>query len=145
MNIKRAIGASVMAYIASFIVGTLVAVAFGIDLAGTQEIPPLMWYAGAVASIVFSAGAAWWYFRSPSVAPSAKAGLYLGVVMIITGFVLDFITLLPLWTHENPLEPILGYYLAPMFWVTLALVLAATTLTGCVLSSHRVAMNEPQH
>jgi hypothetical protein len=137
MNIKRAIGASVMAYVASFIVGTIVAVVFGIDLAETGEVPPLMWYVGAVASMVFAVGAAWWYFRSPAVVPSAKSGLYLGIVMISTGFVLDFITLLPLWTHENPLEPILDYYLAPMFWVSLVLVLAATTLTGTYVYSKK--------
>jgi drug/metabolite transporter (DMT)-like permease len=141
MNIKRAIGASVMAYIASFIIGVIVIVVFGIDLGETQEIPPLMWYAGAIASIVFAAGFALWYFRSLKVEPSEKAGLYLGVVMITTGFILDFVTLLPLFTHEDPVGPLLDYYLAPMFWVTLLLVLLATTLTGKYIRSKRIRMN----
>jgi hypothetical protein len=134
INLKRAILASIMAYIASLIVGIIVAIGAGINLGETQEIPPLLWYVGSIAAIIFAGVFAFWYFRSPSISPSAKTGLYFGIVMIVTGFTLDLITLLPLLTHENPLEPILGYYLAPMFWVTLLLILATTSLIGKYLA-----------
>ena len=125
-------------YIASFIVGIITAVIFGIDLGQTQEIPPILWYTGAFASVIIASGFAFWYFHSPKVSPGAKAGFSLGVIMIITGFILDFMTLLPLLTHDNPWEPILGYYLAPLFWVTLLLVLLATTLTGKYIASKQI-------
>lgn len=130
MQIKRAIGASVLTYIASFILGSIFAISAGINLAETQAIPPSMWYLAAVSAIVFAAGFAYWYFRSPKTHPCAKEGLLLGITMIITGFVLDMITFLPLLTHPDPFGPILDYYSSPFFWSTLALILGVTSLTG---------------
>ena len=64
MNVKRAIWMSVLAYIASLLIGIIVTVAFGIDMGETQEIPAVLWYAGAFTSVVFGGGFAYWYFRS---------------------------------------------------------------------------------
>lgn len=126
---------SVLAYLGSFIVASIVALTAGINLAETQEIPPMLWYTGAVTAIVFAVAFAFWYYRSPKTKPSVKTGLQFGLVMILTGFALDFITFLPLFTHEDPLGPILDYYLSPFFWVTLILILVATAGVGKYLET----------
>jgi len=130
MHLKRAIGISVLAYLASFVVGSVVGVLMGIDFAETQEIPAVMWYVGAVTSVVFSVLFAFWYFRSPKTTSSAKEGVKFGVVMILTGFALDIAAFLPLLRHEDPFGPILAYYGEPFFWISVLLVLAGATLAG---------------
>lgn len=128
---------SVLAYIASLAVGIAVMVVYGIDLGETQAIPPEMWYAGAITAIIFAALFAAWYFRSPKVDASAQEGLKFGLVMIVTGFVLDLVSFLPLLTHEDPYDPILEYYSSPFFWVTLVLVVVAAALTGNFLGAKK--------
>lgn len=137
MNIKRAIGASVLAYLASLVVGIVVAVIFDINLEETEAVPPILWYTGAITAVFFVGVFSFWYFRSPSTTPSASEGFRLGLVMIATGFLLDFITLLPLFTHEDPFGPMLEYYLDPFFLGTLVLVLGVTTLVGRHLGTSR--------
>lgn len=139
MNYKRAVGLSVLAYLSSFIVATIVAVAFGINLAETQAIPPLLWYIGAFTAILFAFIFVKLYYRSKKIKPNAKSGLKFGIVMIVTGFALDMVTFLPLFTHEDPLGPILDYYLNPLFWFTLVLILVTTTYTGKHLSTDQQA------
>lgn len=135
MKIRRAVGISILAYLASLAIGTIVAVVAGIDLAETQAIPPLLWYTGAVVSIIFAVLFARWYFRGDGVLSGAGEGLRFGFVMIATGFVLDFVTFLPLLTHDDPWGSILTYYTDPLFWGTVGLVLVATTLTGRQIAS----------
>jgi magnesium-transporting ATPase (P-type) len=130
MIYKRAIGMSVLAYISSLIVGIIVAVVSGIDLETSQEISPIMWYAGAISSILFAIIFSVWYFKSPKIHSNMKAGLRFGGVMIITGFVLDFITIVPLYVKEKTLEPMFSYYQSPWFWITIILVVFTAGLTG---------------
>ena len=143
MNFKRAVGLSVLAYFASFVIGIAVAVVAGIDVAETQAIPPLMWYAGAIAAIVFAVVFTRWYFRSPTVVPSAKAGFLFGLTMVVTGFVLDVVMLLPLLAHDDPWTPILAYYFNPFFLLTLVFVISATTYVGKHLGSRQQRTSLP--
>lgn len=130
MNIKRAIGLSILAYIATFVVGALVAVVSGVDLGEIQEAPTILWVTGALVSVAFAWAFAWWYFRSPKTIASPRNGLLFGLVMIATGFILDFVTFLPLVTREDPWGSILAYYFNPFFWGTVVLVVITTTLVG---------------
>jgi len=137
MNIKRAIGASLLTYVASILIGLVTMVLFGVSMAETQEIPPLLWYVGAVSSIVLASAFTFWYFRGKGLKPSMNEGLKLGGAMIATGFVMDAITLLPVLQHEEGLSQIMEYYSDPMFWVTVALVVAAAGFTGMYLEKKR--------
>lgn len=121
---------SILAYIASIIVGIIVAIAANIDTSNSEGIPPLVWYAGSIGSVIFTVLFALWYFHSPKTARNAKEGLKFGVTMIVTGFILDMLTMIPMAVSKQSLDPILTYYLNPWFWLTIILVLAGATITG---------------
>lgn len=128
MPIKRAIWISVVAYVATFILGIVFGLFFGFGTApDLSDIPAAALYSGAVAAIVVIGLAAWWFFKSPKAVPTTRHGLYFGLISIAVGFTLDFVTVLP---FGNPIELLGAYYVEPFFAVTLLLILGTTTAVG---------------
>ncbi len=117
MNIKRAIGISVAIYLAFFVVMSISAL--------------IMWYVLPFVVILFVCVGAFWYFKSPTVSASARQGFYFGLTILLIGFVLDILSVLPtLSKGDGLLKSLLDYYSQPLFWVMLVLILLVATLTG---------------
>jgi len=143
MKLKRAIGISVVVYIASLLIGGVVAAMMGIDPTTTTEISPAMWIAGAVAAVVLSALGALWYFRSAEVATSASEGARFGVTEVVVGFVLDMVVALPaVIADARFFDQVLAYYQQPWFWVTLVLVVLAPVAVGS-LRKNQTTVSSP--
>ena len=141
MKIRRAIGFSVLAYIISMIVGMIMSMVAGLDMT-TMANPPL-WLCAisiGVAVLVCWKGA-WLYFRGKNVARGTVEGLKFGIVLILTGFVLDVL----IWGLAYPgvggfmdsMNLLMDYYKQPYFWATFILILIVSTLTGKYMAKKR--------
>ena len=140
MNLKRAIGFSVLAYVATFIIGIIAAVSIGLDSAEVEDIPTSMWIVGLISAVVLVKLAAWLYFRSPSVPASGRNGFLFGIIAVITGFVLDIATVLP----TGSLNTLWDYYANMYFWITVVAIIIVTTLLGARLGVKKASGNSPQ-
>src|SRR5690606_15975612 len=69
-----------------------------------------------------------WYFRDKKVTDNAREGLYLGLVLVVLGFILDVIV----FAVQGQINNLLAYYTAPGFLVGLILFLITTTLVGWI-------------
>ncbi len=128
MNIKRAIWMGVLAYLASFFIGIIGAAVLGIDLTTAVEPSMTLWIWGIVFTIVLMGLFALWYFKTET--PSVKTGLYFGLIAVGVGFVIDAIIIVPFILSSTAPQDPLAYYLNPLFWLTLVLLVATTTLVG---------------
>jgi uncharacterized membrane protein AbrB (regulator of aidB expression) len=139
MNTKRAIASAILTYITTFVVGVLVGVIANVspEQASSGEVPGAILYGGAVAAIILSALFAWWYFRPARTEANTKKGLYLGLIFIVVGFVLDVVA----FAATGQLDTAQTYYSEPAFLTTLVLVVLSTTLVGWYLS--RKGQNVP--
>lgn len=138
MNYKRAIGISVLVYLGSMVVGMIACAILGIQPDLSAPIPMEMWLTGAGSSVLLSIGGAYWYFLGKGLKPDAQAGLSFGAAVIVTGFVLDALFFASLsFDGHDPVTVMTMYYSHPMFWVTIALILAGTGGTGWWLQSKK--------
>jgi hypothetical protein len=129
-NLKRALGIAFELYVATFIVGIVAGTVSGQDMSSMNNIPDSIWYAGMVAGVILTALFTMQYFRSPSIVPSAKSGLYFGLTAVVISFVLDFI-LFSIGNAGGAAEFDLGdYYSDYRFWVILILVVITAKLVG---------------
>jgi hypothetical protein len=121
------------------ILGMIVCSIMGIQLdQATMVLPMEMWLITAFISVLASIGATYWYFKGKNLKANAKHGLYFGTSIVIAGFLLD---LLFFWSLSfqgfDPIMVLKGYYSQPMFWLTLALILAGSSGTGYWLESKK--------
>ncbi|PIR38320.1 MAG: hypothetical protein COV34_01800 [Candidatus Zambryskibacteria bacterium CG10_big_fil_rev_8_21_14_0_10_42_12] len=131
MKIKRAFLASMYTYLASLAVAIIGAFIFNAGTADPNEIHPVLWIVGVLGPIVFAWIFSTWYFRGSHVAQGRGQGLLLGILMIITGFVLDVITVLPTaGGFDNAITLLVSYYTQWAFWVTAVLVIFMCVLVG---------------
>lgn len=131
MNIKRAIGASILTYITTFIAGIIFAKTLGVTDPSVDQVPVLLWILGIAAAICFTWIFSKWYFKSSRVTSGSRQGLILGVIMILVGFVLDVLTVLPSTGSLGEGLALLGdYYGQWFFWVTVILIISTTTYVG---------------
>lgn len=133
MQYKRAIGLAVLAYLASFVVGLLTIALSAIQFIPTQT-TGFFYGIQFVSIVVIGAVFAWWYFRPPYVGTSLKNGFFFGLVVVAVGFVLDTILAIPAIVLGVPVAQFVAMYTDPLFWATLALLLATTTGTGALLA-----------
>ena len=122
---KRAILISVAAYLTSFLLGVFLVFALGLDF--TQP-GPIVWFVTIGASLLVSAFAAWWYFRF--VEASAREGFGFGLVLIATSFAIELVIYIVPMIVLGRTQELAAVYGTPWFWITLPLVLGATTLVG---------------
>lgn len=138
MKIKRALGASAYTYIAALAVGIIGAFIFSAE-PGQTEMPVGMWLIGLLAPIFFAWIFSLWYFRGSRVAQGRSQGIMLGVTMIIVGFILDILTVLPTAGGFSGAFTILSdYYTQWIFWfVAILVVLTCMLVGGNLREKHR--------
>ena len=102
--------------------------------------PPLWLCAVSVAiAVIFCGLVAYFYFRGKHVKKGEKAGLHFGVILVLTGFVLDvFIwgVAYPGGTSMEGLQQLMKYYAMPYFRITFVLIILVSTLTGKYMKHH---------
>lgn len=133
MKIRRAIGFAVLTYITTMIIGMLISMGLGLDVA-TMANPPiwLCLISGGTAAII-SGLFSWLYFRGKTVKKGALYGFFLGLYMVVLGFAMDVIMwaiAFPGGTTMEGMQKLLQYYTMRYFWATFVLILIVTTLTG---------------
>ena len=128
MNIKRAFSAGALTYIASLIVGIILAFIFDAD--ATTSPHPVLWIIGMLGPIVFAWIFATWYFRA-HVSQGRGQGFVLGLIMLVVGFILDTITVLPAAKgFDNAIAYLGEFYSQWTFWITAILVVGVCVLVG---------------
>src|SRR3989338_5012842 len=91
-NFKRALGIALVLYVAMFVVGIIAGIVAGVDMSSITNAPDWFWYVGMVSTVVLMCLFAMWYFKTPSVKPSAKSGLFFGLTAVVVSIILDVIT-----------------------------------------------------
>lgn len=132
MRFKRAIGIAALTYVASFLIGIVVASASGINLLDGQEPTATQWIISIVFTLIIVALFSLWYFSGKGVSASAKEGFYLGLVFFVAGWVLDFILALPLLLSGSSASQLIAYYSNPLFWVSVVLIVLVPVVVGAV-------------
>tara|TARA_Y100000310_G_scaffold317846_1_gene371209 strand:+ start:26228 stop:26632 length:405 start_codon:yes stop_codon:yes gene_type:complete len=124
MNLKRSVWISVTLYLASMVFGIILALVLGLDEQSAVNPPLSLWIWGMILTVALTFLFTLWYFRGKS--GSWKEGLQLGGVMILIGLLLDLL----LVGFAGELDSLLQYYKNPLFFLTLGLLLATSSLVG---------------
>jgi ABC-type spermidine/putrescine transport system permease subunit II len=130
MNIKRAIWLGVLTYITSFIVGIILAAILGIDITTGEPLTPTLWYLSIIFTIIVSAIFTYIYFKDEKTKPDFTQGIYFGFVLIVIGFIIDSLIIIPYILQGNSKIEVLSYYTEPFFWLSLVLLLVTTSIIG---------------
>ena len=131
MNVKRAIGIGLVAYLCSFILSIVVVLLYGLDLTQTGNAPKLILIINILISIVLVTLFSLFYFKDKKLNADIKEGLHFGFVLIIIGFILDFIGFSISFAVGSKQDIIL-YYSNPYFWIALTLLIATTAVVGYI-------------
>ena len=126
---QRALGMALALYLSTFVVGIVAGLVSGQDMSSMTNIADAFWYVGMVAAVVLTAGFSLWYFKNAKIIPSAKAGFYFGVTVVIVSFVLDFV-LFSLGNTQGAEVDLGRYYGDFRFWVILVLVIVTAKIVG---------------
>jgi hypothetical protein len=126
-NFKRALGIGLALYVSTFIVGIISGMISGFDPSTSlSDMPDSFWYIGMIAAVILTALFTKWYFKSPSIVPSAKNGFWFGLTAIILSSLMDMI-LFSIGGASNELG---GYFGDYRFWIIVGLVLVTAKLVG---------------
>ena len=121
MNYKRAIWISLLVYLASMLLGIILAVIVGIDVV---EPTLSLWLWGMAITVLLTFVFTLWYFKKTK--GTVQEGLQLGGVMIGIGVVLDVL----FTASVGQFDSLIKYYLDPLFFATLILLLITAGLTA---------------
>jgi hypothetical protein len=129
VDIPRAIGIGVAAFVATLVINAVAGRAIGVDLAKAQpaDLPASMWLVGIGSCVILSPVAAWWYFLPRAPSPSAANGMILGLIAVATGFVLDCVAIIP---RAGGMRIMIGYLKSAPYWAALGVVFLGCTLVG---------------
>lgn len=133
MKFRRAVGCAFLAYVLTMIVGIITMAAAGLEMTSMANPPLWLCIVSSIGAALLCWFVAWLYFRGKNIQRGAKYGFYLGIYMVIVGFILDVV----MWTVSFPggttmegMQQLLKYYTMRYFWLTFILIFIATTLTG---------------
>ncbi|MBS3093732.1 hypothetical protein J4456_04090 [Candidatus Pacearchaeota archaeon] len=132
MNLKRALGIGLLTYVLAFVIGIVIMFLFQVDSSDPFSIPPYILYINIGITIILAAFFTLWYLRGKKIKPSVKEGFLFGITLIIIGTVIDVILFsIGALLSDVPMS-LLDYYSNPVFWISLLLFLATTTLVGWI-------------
>lgn len=129
---KKIVVFSLIAYALSFLVSTIVMFSMGIDFEtfDVTNMSMSLWVVAMAATALITYIVTKWYFRTKwVVVPSAKEGFIFGVAVVVIGFVLDFLLVLPVVITQGA-NDLLAYYQHPFFGLTVLILLGTATIVG---------------
>lgn len=129
MFIKRAIGISILIFVASLVLNVVWERIFNVKLKSINpyDIPSEMWFTAIASAVVLSGLGAMWFFKSPRIVANAKNGFLVGFIASLTGFILDIVVIAPL---KNGLRMLSGYFLHWQYWTAFILIIISSTIIG---------------
>ena len=133
MDLKRAIWISVLLYVATFIMGIIVALVVGTDLTGEESISTTHWILSILVSVVIAALFSLWYFRGKKAKASAKEGFYLGITFLAVGIIFDALFIIP-YLFVGGASGVLSYYSDIWFYISVILVVLTPVIIGSMKS-----------
>jgi len=133
VNIKRAIGIFFVLFVVVHGICIIWSRSIGIDLknADPTNMPQSMWNVAHAAAFIFSILGTIWYFRSPKIIPCTKNGFLFGLTIVVFGFSISSMLLLP---HKNGSTILLNYFTQLNYWLAYILILIACTIVGHIKS-----------
>lgn len=131
MFIKRAILTSFLLFIGSLILNIFWETAFNIKLKSTNpsNIPLEMWFTTMVSTVILVGFGIIWFFKSPKIVANTKNGFLIGLIVSLTGFLLDIAVILPL---NNGNKILLGYFYHWQYWTTFTLIILLSIIIGYI-------------
>lgn len=132
MKIGRAIGIGIVLFVVSLIINAISSKIIGVDLNKDYpaSFPLSLWLASIISVVILSILGSLWYFKSPKIVPDAKNGFLQGLVIIILGFILDGVAIVP---RSNGRKIMTGYYKEPLYWTALIVILVICTFMGYLI------------
>ncbi len=131
MNIKKAVGAGLLVFAIQFAAVSVAGNTLG-PILGSSAWAGYLWQAIMIAllmAIVYCT--AKWYFADNTA--NWINGLYLGLIFVVTSFTINLLQTIPaLMAGRDVLGPIQTYISGWPFWITVAITIAATTLSGYI-------------
>lgn len=125
MNLKRGILIGIVLYLATLIIGVIITILTKANLSTPQNAPTAYWIITIITTVVLTGLASVWYFNKSK--RNTKEGLKLGVVFVLTGFVIDILLFM---TQKNGLELVKEYYSKLAFYIIIGLVIATCAFIG---------------
>ena len=129
LNFNAALKYATLAYAVTFVAGILVSALMHIDVA-SHTVPNTVWYIGMVVTAIVMAWCGSLYLKKAPVV-SMTSGAMFGVVVILFGFVVDYIFFSIAQMAGQPIS-IVEYYANPFFFATVAIAL----ITPALLARH---------
>ena len=132
MNLKRAIRIGVLTYITLLIIGGIAISFLGINPMQRDKISNSVFAVHIITTIIIAAVSTLFYLKDKKIKSNAKEGLLFGIVLIIIGFILDMLFVLIYSFISSSKIDLLEYYIDPIFWSGLILLLATTAIIGSI-------------
>ena len=137
MKLKRAIGIAVVLYIVTFIVGVILTLVAKEALQAQQNAQTTYWLITIVVTVLLTGLASLWYFNGKGITRNVLEGLKLGLTFLITGFVLDMVSLIPAFITTRSTQGLFEYYKNPTFYLIVLLVIGTTVFVGARNQTHK--------
>ncbi len=129
LHFKRALGFSLLFYLASFVLFALMSVAFGTSLdTAPNNVPVFQYVTYLLVLIPAILVCAKWYFRKFQ--PSTRRGLLLGIVALVISFALDQILVVVSMPREEGVKMLSSIYTDWKFYTTMVILIGTATYTG---------------
>lgn len=144
MNKKRAIWIAALLYVATFAIGIATALLLGTDLTGEEPITLMHWVLSIVLSVAVTAAFSHWYFKGKGIALSVKNGWKLGLTFLVVGIFFDALFTIP-YAFQNGPDALVAYYSDPLFYVSVALIVATPAAYAKLKAKKSAPTPQPQN
>lgn len=136
---KRAIVISILAYLASFVIGILLSMFLFNGLPNPEDFSTNMYLISGLFTVLIAGVFSLWYFEGKAIKkPTLKEGLYFGLILLAVSFLADMlIVLITLLSSDYPVGEFFSYYADPTLILSLILMLATTMGVGAVLQKYK--------
>jgi hypothetical protein len=125
----RALGISLLLYIATFILGMAISFLSREQMGVATDVTESMWYVGMATSVILAAVFTYWYLRGSGLIPSVRCGLYFGLTAVMFSSIFDAAMFILAEYLGTPVD-LVAYYLDPHFWIIVAIVIGTSALVG---------------
>ncbi len=130
MNIKRVLSIALTLYVANFIVGIILTQITKKMFASIQNASTGYWLITLTVTVLMTGLAGLWYFNGKNVTRNRLEGLKLGIVFVVSNFIIDLLYLIPTMIVMENSEGIFDYYKSTTFYLIGIIVIGTTVFVG---------------
>ncbi len=130
MNIKRGILIALALYLVNFIIGVISTILAKIYPSFFfQNNPTAYWIITISIPVLLTCMASIGYFNKNGIKRNIKEGLKLGLVFIVTGFIIDLLFFIPVIISNGTIS-LIEFYSRPLYYINLLLIIASSIFIG---------------